>query len=504
VSSEPSPIETSEARAHGRRARCTDLARQTAIERPRFPRISEKTTRLALGLVRASFVNGAGVLMLAAASLFRDTLILRTFGLGAWTDAFFLALLIPNVLASVLSSTFSSALIPAYHRAMAEGGDGGRAASALSALNLLVCGVCAGALLLAGPALAFAIGHNYPPDIRREVAILLDVLAALVVFAPMAATWAASLQAQQRFFTAACAPVLAPLLCALALLIGGKSIGLRGAGIALAAGVAVQAVLLAMAASRSGVPLPSPRMIVAVRKTIAAASGLIVALRQYPPLIVGSLLQSGLVIVPQLTAAWLNSGSVTVLSLGARMTTLGLAVIGAGIGVAVLPVLSSLAARRDWAGFTDRLRYYSVATLVVSIPAALGLLVLSEPIAWLLYGHGAATHAQIRQIAWVQGLYGLQMPAQILGIVWVRGLTAMNENRRLVQIAAVNLGLSVLCTIGLARVAGVTGVALAPTLVFAGACVQIFILLRISLAARHSLDNDVVGLPQPLANAEAA
>ena len=69
------------------------------------------------------------------------------------------------------------------------------------------------------------------------------------------------------------------------------------------------------------------------------------------------------------------------LSLGARMTTLGLAVIGAGIGVAVLPALSSLAARRDWPRFVDRVRYYSVATLIVSVPAALGLFVLSGPIA---------------------------------------------------------------------------------------------------------------------------
>ena len=65
----------------------------------------ETNLRLAAGLLRASFVNGTGVLLLAAASLFRDTLILRTFGLSARTDAFFLALLIPTVLASVLSSS---------------------------------------------------------------------------------------------------------------------------------------------------------------------------------------------------------------------------------------------------------------------------------------------------------------------------------------------------------------------------------------------------------------
>jgi len=478
---------------------------QTSAERPRFRAPWQKTNlRLAAGLLRASFVNGTGVLLLAAASLFRDTLILRTFGLGARTDAFFLALLIPTVLASVLSSTFSSALIPAYHRAVAEGGDGGGTATALSAVNLLICGVCCVALLLAGPGLAFLIGRNYPADVRRQVSELLDVLASLVVFTPMAATWAASLQAQQRFFVAACAPVLAPLLCALALVAGGSLVGLRGSGIALAAGVAAQAALLAMAARRGGVRWPPLRLIATVRKRVAASATLVVALRQYPPLIVGSLLQSGLIVVPQLTAAWLNPGSVTVLSLGARMTTLGLAVIGAGIGVAVLPALSSLAARRDWPRFVDRVRYYSVATLIVSVPAALGLFVLSGPIAWLLYGHGAATHAQIAQIAWVQGLYGLQMPAQILGVVWVRGLTAMNENRRLVQIAGVNLGLSVLCTVGLARVAGVTGLALAPTLVFIGACVQIFILLRISLANRRRSEPAAIIRPEPLATAELA
>jgi len=96
---------------------------------------------------------------------------------------------------------------------------------------------------------------------------------------------------------------------------------------------------------------------------------------------------------------WINSwmasamavGSASYLYYGNRMMQLPLGVFGVAISTAVLPTLSSQHGLADSAAFKKTLGFGLRLTIFITLPAAVGLILLSEPINILLFKHGQFT-----------------------------------------------------------------------------------------------------------------
>ncbi len=104
-------------------------------------------------------------------------------------------------------------------------------------------------------------------------------------------------------------------------------------------------------------------------------------------------------------------GSVSWLNYAYRLFHLPMGLFGVALMVATLPVVSRHAANRDLAALREALHSSLSLSLLVTLPAACGLIFLAQPIISLIFQHGHFTAADTRQTATALELYALGLAA---------------------------------------------------------------------------------------------
>lgn len=100
--------------------------------------------------------------------------------------------------------------------------------------------------------------------------------------------------------------------------------------------------------------------------------------------------------ISRMIASSLESESVAALYYSSRVQELTLGIFSIALSIALLPTFSELAAHRDTEGMKQTLGFSMRLTFFVSLPASVGLLVLSRPIIHVLFERGAFdTHSTV-------------------------------------------------------------------------------------------------------------
>jgi putative peptidoglycan lipid II flippase len=114
-------------------------------------------------------------------------------------------------------------------------------------------------------------------------------------------------------------------------------------------------------------------------------------------------------------------------------------VIGIAVGTALLPLLSrQIRAGEREAALASQNRALELA-LLLTLPCAVGLAVLSLPIMQVLFERGAFSAADAQATAHVLAAYALGLPAYVLVKVLVPGFFARKDTKTPVKIAVVCL-----------------------------------------------------------------
>src|SRR5213079_566018 len=87
-------------------------------------------------------------------------------------------------------------------------------------------------------------------------------------------------------------------------------------------------------------------------------------------------------------AARLGDGPVSWLNIAFRLMQLPLGIFGVAVGTVTLPLVSRTAAVGDMVGFRSALAHAIRLVTLLTIPAAVGLILLAEPIISVIYEHG--------------------------------------------------------------------------------------------------------------------
>jgi putative peptidoglycan lipid II flippase len=95
------------------------------------------------------------------------------------------------------------------------------------------------------------------------------------------------------------------------------------------------------------------------------------------------------------------------------------------LATAILPALSKMVARNDWAGIRKFLRFYGGMVMAVTIPATILLIVFSKPIIRIMYQHGSFTAADTALVVQIQIFYLLRIPFATCHVLVTRTLTAL-------------------------------------------------------------------------------
>ncbi len=375
----------------------------------------------------------------------RDILIAALLGAGPVADAFFVANRLPNLFRRLFGEgAFNAAFVPAFASILTSEGRQEAAAFAGQAASVMAFWLL-GLTLLAEifmPQVLAVIAPGFA-DIPAKFHLAVTLSRIAFPYMPLiclTALVSGVLNGIDRFAAAAAAPIVYNIV-SIAFMLGLVGV-VPTAGHALALGVSVSGVLqlglVVWAARRAGMtlPLPRPRLTPRVRQMLR---------RMMPGLLGAGVTQLNLS-VDVIIGSLLPPGTVSVLYYADRVNQLPLGTIGAAVGTALLPTLSRQvagSAPREAVATLNRAIEYA---LLLTLPAALALIVCDEPIIAVLFGRGAFRPEEVLKSAQALAAYGSGLPAFVLVKVLVpaffaRGDTAMPVKIGLTAVA-LNLALN--------------------------------------------------------------
>ena len=360
-------------------------------------------------LVGRAGVVGAGTLASRVLGFGRDMAIAALFT-RAQTDAFAVALTIPNTLRQLLAEgAVSSAVVPVLSARLAKGGDAeGRAffarARGISLVALLV--VSALGVLFAGPLTElFAPGSHAIPGQFERTSNLTRLMFPYIFFMGTAALGMAALNAKKKFAVAAFAPGLFNVALIGAAFLLRVPLAERGIdpSIALAIGVLLGGLLQVLA------QLPALRDIGYSGRPVFDVRDPHVRemLRRIVPMTFGLGIYYVDLTLSRRFLSELGEGAQSYFYWASRLCDFPQGIFVMALSTAALPSLATFAAKGDTEELAKTWAHGMRLSLFVAVPCSAALIALSEPIVVLLFQRGQfdafAAHQTARALAWQGG-----------------------------------------------------------------------------------------------------
>ena len=400
------------------------------------------------GLLRSSAVFSAMTLLSRIAGFARDALQSRIFGSSAAMDAFVIAYRIPNYLRRIFAEgSMQMAFVPVLNEIRERGDKAAlkdfvdHMAGALFSVVFVVAGIG----MLAAPLIAavFAPGAVDEPGKFELIEQMLRITFPYLIFISMMALAASVLNSFGKFALPAVTPVLHNLTVIAAMLWLAPRFDVPAKALAwgvLAAGI-LQLLVLWPSLGKLG-----------LRPTLKPGFGnpdvKRVAKLMLPTLFSSSVAQLNL-LVGTIFASLLATGSQTWLYLSDRLVEFPLGLFGVAIGTVILPHLSRRHAATDAEGYGAALDWGLRLALLAGVPAALGLLLLAEPLTAVVYQGGKFTGHDTRMAAISLSAMSLGIPAFMLSKVLSPAFYARQDTRTPMRAAILTVIANVLLTIAL-------------------------------------------------------
>ncbi len=417
-----------------------------------------------MNLFRAVSAIGSMTLLSRVFGFLRDILIANFLGAGAVADAFVVAFRFPNLFRRLFAEgAFAAAFVPMFSRQLeSDGRDAAQrfAEDALSALAAVLL-VFVIVICLAMPWLMpyLAPGFDEVPG-KLELATEYSRIAfPYLFFISLVALQSGVLNAYGRFAAPAAAPVLLNLTLIAALLAFAGDTQ-ESAGRALVWGVfaagIVQFLWLVWHCRREDASLRFrwPRLTPRVR-TLGA--------RTLPVVFGASLYQINL-LIGTILATTISDGAVSYLYYADRVTQLPLGVVGIAVGTALLPLIARQLEAGETKAANDAQNRGVEVSLLLTLPAAVALVVIAEPVIRVLFERGAFTDVATAATAAALVAYAVGLPAYVGIRVFTPGFFAREDTKTPVKIAALAMAVNIGLNLILMGPMGHVGIALASSI----------------------------------------
>ncbi|MCI2426574.1 murein biosynthesis integral membrane protein MurJ [Candidatus Acetothermia bacterium] len=409
-------------------------------------------------VVQATIILTIGILFCRILGFVREMVIAHIFGATAETDAFLIALIIPNLFAGLMANAITFAFIPVFTEYRVKQGDqdAWRITSTLINLTLVVLVIGTIVVFLTAPFIVRLIGPGLAKETQTIAIQLTRVMSPAIIFLGLIGLSTAILNSYKHFIV----PAFAGLLYNTAI-IGGALFLTRYHG---TTGLAIGVVI-------GGLGHLLTQSIILVKKrgyyTLSLHlnhPGVKQIFLLVLPFLVGSITSQLNLIVDRILASGLVEGSIAALNFAVRVMGLPLSIFGIAIGVAVYPTLSQQAVE----GRLDRLRNtFSEGVRMlwfITVPATVGLIVLREPIIRLLFERGAFDAAATSMTASVLLFYSLGLFAHAGNVILIRTYFSMQDTKMPVKLGVLAVALNIVLNLILVRYMGANGLALASSI----------------------------------------
>ncbi len=395
-------------------------------------------------MTRSAGVVGGATLISRVLGLVRDILTAGVFGTGSAISAFVVAFTIPNLFRKLLGEgALTAAFVPVFTEYREKRGSeaGWRVASIIFSLSTLVLG----ALVALGFILIWVITGTFELSERFLLVFrLLRIMLPYLFFICLVGLAMGILNSLRHFAVPAFSPVILNLVWIASLFLLCPRFGddpsrrIFGLAVGVLIGGAIQFAVQLPILGRKGFPftfLPDWHDPAARKIALLMGPGILgFAVFQINTALDGFL---ALVIGPGAPAA---------LFYGNRLVQFPLGVFGLAFATAVLPVMARLMARGERAEFIGAFSHALRSVLLITVPAAVGLIVLRRPIIALIFQRGAFGPESAAATAWVLLWYSLGLPAFAALKIITQGFYSNQDTRTPVKVAfaamLLNLGLN--------------------------------------------------------------
>lgn len=375
-------------------------------------------------MAKSAGTVGFAVMLSRILGLIREQVFAGLFGAGTANDAFVVAFRIPNLLRDLFGEgALSAAFVTVfsdYEQKKSRAETWQLASVTLVFFACMLSVVSLVAIFFADSIVGLLASDFDSVEGKQELTILLTrIMMPFLILVSLSAVVMGILNTKQRFFV----PALASSFFNLGSIVGGVSLALLlpvwnippivGMAIGTLVGGVMQLAIQLPTLKRCGFRF-LPRF-------NFAHPGLVRILKLMVPAVIGLSATQINIFINTRFAASCAEGSVSWLQYAFRLVQLPIGVFGVAIGVAALPLLAKHASRRNTANLRDT--FVSALTMVfcLTIPAAIGLYVLAEPIIRLIFEHGAFSASDTLATARALSLYAV-------------GLFAYSANKVLVPV----------------------------------------------------------------------
>src|SRR5216684_3101795 len=268
----------------------------------------------------AAIIIAALASLVKVVSLAKEMLIARVFGAGDALDAFYVALLLPGFLSSIMVNSFGPAFVPTYIQVRETDGDlaAQRLFSSVAAFNLAALLGLLLFLALTAQWLLPIIGSGFGPEKLALTRTLFFVSLALLLVTGFSTLWRAMLNARECFALTAVAPIMNPVIILIAIMTSSSSRRIYALALGTVFGAVGELVTAGYGLWRCRIPL--------IPRWYGLTGPVRQVLRQATPAAAGAVLMGSTTLVDQSMAAMLGSGSVAALNYANKMTPLLLSI----------------------------------------------------------------------------------------------------------------------------------------------------------------------------------
>ena len=414
-------------------------------------------------MIRPMLTVSTGTLASRLLGFARDTMVAALLGAGPVADAFLVAFQGVSVLRrSVTEGALNTALVPAYLRIRDHDGAAAATVFAGRVLGSVSLAMAAAATLI-GLAMPLVVtllapgfvGHATLPLAVDNARLMLPYLA----FAGPVAVMMGLLNAQHRFALAAFSPVLfnVALICVMIVLLAWPQDAIHAAPVmAAAVGVAGLLQLLMLGTRAGGEKFAAPLRV----SFDAGMRGF------FLKGLAGMLANSGpqLLIVAGAIIASSTPSAVSWLYFANRLIELPLGIVGVAMGTVLVPELARAISGNDSASLAHAESRGFELAVGLALPAALGLIVLSQPIVRTLFEHGAFNAGDTMETARALALLAFGLPAHVLVKALSPAFFARGDTTTPLWATLKGFAVAVFLAIVLGQIYGVGGIAAAITL----------------------------------------
>jgi len=412
------------------------------------------------GLFRSFFTVSFYTFFSRILGFVRDILIARFLGSTVIADAFFVAFRIPNFFRRVLGEgAYSAALIPVFSGLVIDSKDDHEAADFVEntmSLLLFVTIILTFIFFFGMPYIIQVLAPGFSSNKEAfDLAVHFGkIIFPYLIFISLVAHFASINNVHGKFAAGAFAPAILNISLILSLFV--LTPQLLTAGHALSYGVLIGGLFQFIYLYKAVLNLYRPRIRIPQFNE---------KLKKFLSLFFPGLIGSGVIqlniIIGTIIASFLPIGAISHIYYADRLNQLPLAIFGIAMGIVLLPSLSKAIKKNNTEKIHTTQNRSLEFSLLIALPSAIGLYILSFPIIHILFERGAFVEEDTFYTAKVLSIFALGLPAYILTKVLVTCFFAREDTKTPLYVSIITVITNVVLSILLISTMREMGIALA-------------------------------------------